>query len=214
VREPSAAERAAFAGLPFDEPGWLAGPAGGARATAGEAGWSTVQRLWVRPTAEINGISGGYTGPGVKTIVPRDASAKLSFRLVPGQRPDDIRAKVLAHLRAAAPAGLTLDVLGEQGAVAPCHSDIDHPATVAVRAALAEAFGTAMLFSREGGSGPEAEIQEELGGVPLTFLGVGLPDDRIHAPGERVTLSLLHRGAHAAATLWRTLPAASPPHAG
>jgi acetylornithine deacetylase/succinyl-diaminopimelate desuccinylase-like protein len=82
---------------------------------------------------------------------------------------------------------------------------VDHPATVAVLDAMGAAFGAEVLFSREGGSGPEAIIQTELGGVPLTFLGVGLPGDRIHAPNERVSIDLLHAGAEAVAVLWRLL---------
>lgn len=204
VREPSPAEREAFAKLPFDEAGWLAGPAGGSRAASGEAGWSTLERVWVRPTAEVNGISGGYDGPGHKTIVPREAAAKLSFRLVPDQTSarigDSIREFVAAHT----PAGIEAEVLVEPG-VPPCRSDVEHPATVAVLDAMAAAFGREVLFSREGGSGPEAIIQAELGGVPLVFLGVGTPDDRIHAPNERVRIDLLHRGAEAVAVLWRLM---------
>lgn len=204
VREPSDAERAAFAKLPFDENAWLAGPAGGSRAASGESGWSTLERVWVRPTAEVNGITGGYDGPGHKTIVPREATAKLSFRLVPDQTAaavgDSIRDFVAAHT----PPGIEAEVILEPG-VPPCHSDVGHPATVAVLDAMGAAFGTEVLFSREGGSGPEAIIQAELGGVPLVFLGVGTPSDRIHAPNERVGIDLLHRGAEAVAVLWRLL---------
>jgi acetylornithine deacetylase/succinyl-diaminopimelate desuccinylase-like protein len=203
VREPTEAERAAFAKLPFDEAAWLAGPAGGSRAATGEAGWSTLERIWVRPTAEVNGIAGGYQGPGSKTIVPREAVAKLSFRLVPDQVPAKIAAAVRDFVAAHTPEGIEADVRVAEG-VPPCRSDVDHPATVAVLDAMGAAFGTEVLFSREGGSGPEAIIQSELG-VPLTFLGVGLPGDRIHAPNERVAIDLLHTGAEATAVLWRLL---------
>jgi acetylornithine deacetylase/succinyl-diaminopimelate desuccinylase-like protein len=204
VREPAAAEREAFATLPFDEAAWLAGPAGGSRTAAGEAGWSTLERMWVRPTAEVNGLYGGYSGPGHKTIVPREATAKLSFRLVPDQDMAKVAAGIRTFVAAHTPGGIQAEVHVEEG-VPPCRSDVEHPATVAVREAMAAAFGTEVLFSREGGSGPEAIIQRELGGVPLTFLGVGLPDDRIHAPNERVTIDLLHTGAEAAAVLWRLI---------
>jgi acetylornithine deacetylase/succinyl-diaminopimelate desuccinylase-like protein len=202
VLEPSTVEREAFARLPFDEQAWLADAAGGARAAVGEAGWSTLERIWVRPTAEVNGIEGGYTGPGHKTIVPREAIAKLSFRLVPEQHNEKIAAGIREFVAAHTPVGIEAEVTVAAG-VPPCKSDVDHPATVAVREAMAAAFGTEVLFSREGGSGPEAILQAELGGVPLTFLGVGLPEDRIHAPNERVTIELLHRGAEAVAVLWR-----------
>jgi len=204
VREPTDAEREAFAKLPFDEAAWLAGPAGGSHAATGEAGWSTLERIWVRPTAELNGISGGYQGPGHKTIVPREATAKLSFRLVPDQTTAKIAAGIREFVAANTPEGIEAEVHVEEG-VPPCRSDVEHPATVAVLDAMGAAFGTEVLFSREGGSGPEAIIQSELGGVPLTFLGVGLPSDRIHAPNERVAIDLLHTGAEATAVLWRLL---------
>ena len=204
VRPPSDAERAAFAKLPFDEAAWLAGPAGGSGAASGEAGWSTLERIWVRPTAEVNGLYGGYSGPGHKTIVPREATAKLSFRLVPDQESAKIGDSVREFVAANTPPGIEAEVVVENG-VPPCHSDVEHPATIAVVDAMAAAFGKEVLFSREGGSGPEAIIQAELGGVPLAFLGVGTPDDRIHAPNERVGIDLLHHGAEAVAVLWRLL---------
>jgi acetylornithine deacetylase/succinyl-diaminopimelate desuccinylase-like protein len=204
VLQPAAAEREAFAKLPFDEATWLAGPAGGSRTPSGEAGWSTLERIWVRPTAEVNGLSGGYAGPGHKTIVPREASAKLSFRLVPDQTAAKISAGIREFVAAHTPEGIEAEVTVEPG-VPPCRSDVEHPATIAVQDAMAAAFGKEVLFSREGGSGPEAVIQAELGGVPLVFLGVGTPDDRIHAPNERVWIDLLHTGAEATAVLWRLL---------
>lgn len=209
VREPAAAERAAFARLPFDEAAWLAGPAGGSRAVSGEAGWSTLERLWVRPTAEINGFAGGYAGPGHKTIVPARAVTKLSFRLVPDQRPAVIQRLVAEWVAANTPAGIDAELRFGGDGVAPCASDIGHPVTVAVVEAMRTAFGQEVLYSREGGSGPETAIAAALD-APLAFLGVGLPDDRIHAPNEKVELPLLRRGAEAAAHLWRLLGRAAP----
>jgi acetylornithine deacetylase/succinyl-diaminopimelate desuccinylase-like protein len=190
VAEPAARERAAFARLPFDEAAWLAGPAGGSRAVHGE----------------VNGIAGGYAGPGHKTIVPATAVAKVSFRLVPDQQPDGVQRVFAEFVAARAPEGIHAEVHFTGGGVAPCASDVEHPVTIAVREALSTALGTEVLFSREGGSGPEAEIARTLG-APLAFLGMGLPDDRIHAPNERVVLPLLYRGAEAAAQLWRLLGA-------
>jgi acetylornithine deacetylase/succinyl-diaminopimelate desuccinylase-like protein len=204
VREPTDAEREAFAKLPFDQDAWLAGPAAGARATAGERGWSTLERLWVRPTAEVNGIGGGYQGPGGKTIVPAEAFVKLSFRLVPDQVPEKIITGVRQFIAEHTPDGIEAEVHFESG-VPPCLSGLSHPGVAAVVDAMTAAFGQEVLFSREGGAGPEAVIQAELGDVPLAFLGVGLPDDRIHAPNEKVTIDLLHKGAEAAACLWRLL---------
>lgn len=204
VREPSADERAAFAKLPLDEAGWLAGPAGGSRALAGERGWSTVERLWVRPTAEVNGVAGGYAGPGHKTIVPSEATAKISFRLVPDQQPVAVQRAFAEFVAAHTPEGIEAELDFGGDGVAPCASDVEHPLTLAVRDALQTALGAEVLYSREGGSGPESAIAGALD-APLAFLGVGLPDDRIHAPNEKVELRLLHRGAEAAAHLWRLL---------
>ena len=208
VVEVSAEERASYAALPFDEDAWLAGPAR-SRAAVGEAGYSTLERVWSRPTAEVNGMWGGYTGPGHKTIVPSDASAKLSFRLVPDQRGADLRPCVLAFVEAHTPPGITSTVHWEGDGVAPVRTPMDAPQLAAVVRAMEKAFGRPVGFSREGGSGPEADLAEVLG-VPVVFLGVGLPDDAIHSPNERVVLPMLERGAEAAAYLWSELASPGP----
>lgn len=200
-------ERALIAKLPFEEEAWLAN----AHSTVahGEAGYSTLERVWARPTAEVNGIWGGYTGAGHKTIVPSQASAKVSFRLVAGQDPLDVQAKVRAWLERVVPAGVEWDLHWYGDGVSPCLTPLDHPALESVTRALAEAFGTEILYTREGGSGPEAALQDVLG-APVVFLGVSLPDDGWHAPNEKVEIPLLLKGAEAAAYLWddlaRTLP--------
>ena len=198
-------ERDLLARLPYDESAWLR--TAESRATAGEAGYSTLERIWARPTAEVNGMWGGYTGPGHKTIVPTDAHAKVSFRLVADQEPADVQAAVQAHVERLVPAGITATVHFEGPGVRPVLSPIDHPATRAVVAAMEKAFDSEVLFMREGGSGPEADLAEVLE-APVVFLGVGLPDDRIHAPNERVVLPMLLKGAEAAAHLWSELPGA------
>ncbi|TYP89939.1 dipeptidase [Blastococcus xanthinilyticus] len=209
VRPLTDRERELMSRVPFDEQAWLAGPAA-SRATYGEAGFSTLERTGARPTAEVNGMWGGYTGPGHKTIIPADAHAKLTFRLVSDQRPEDVGPLLEAWVRANLPAGIEAEVHTPPGGVAPCASDLDSPAMDALLSAIGQAFDTApedVLFTREGGSGPEADLVEVLG-APLLFLGAGLPTDRIHSPNERVLLSMLHRGAEAAAHLWRELAAA------
>jgi acetylornithine deacetylase/succinyl-diaminopimelate desuccinylase-like protein len=204
VVEPTQAERADYASLPFDEADWLAVNANGALAVAGEAGWTTLERVWVRPTAEVNGISGGYTGPGLKTIVPSSAAVKLSFRLVPDQRPEKIAAALREFVAAHTPTGLVAEVV-DAGGAPPYAVDIAHPANEAVREALEAAFEQPVRYCRTGGSGPAAVLHDRLG-VPIVYLGATLPDDRIHAPNERVVVPLLLRGAEAAARLWRLLP--------
>ncbi|MGY2085000.1 dipeptidase [Blastococcus sp. SYSU DS0539] len=209
VRPLTERERELMSRVPFDEQAWLAGPAA-SRATYGEAGFSTLERTGARPTAEVNGMWGGYTGPGHKTIIPAEAHAKITFRLVSDQRPEDIGPMLRDWVAAHVPAGIEAEVHTPPGGVSPCASDLDSPAMDALLAAIGQAFDTApedVLFTREGGSGPEAELVEALG-APLLFLGAGLPTDRIHSPNERVLLPMLHRGAEAAAHLWRELAAA------
>ena len=205
VAELTPAERELFARLPFDEKAWLA-TAGNSGAASGEAGFSTIERIWARPTAEINGMWGGHTGPGGKTIVPREAHAKLSFRLVAHQEPADVAAMLRDFVARHAPAGLDVTVTVDGPGVRPCFSPVDSPAVAAGRRAMQRAFGQEVLFTREGGSGPEADLAEILD-APLVFIAVGLDDDRIHAPNERVDMKLLLKGAETAAYLWDELEA-------
>jgi acetylornithine deacetylase/succinyl-diaminopimelate desuccinylase-like protein len=195
-------ERELIARLPFDEAAWLA--TAGSAAPAGEAGYSTLERVWARPTAEINGMWGGHTGPGSKTIVPSEAHAKLSFRLVADQDPADVQAAVREWLAARVPPGIDWRLECENSGVRPCLTPLDHPALQAVTRAVGRAFESEVRYTREGGSGPEADLAEVLA-APVVFLGVGLPDDHIHAPNEKVDVPLLLKGAEAAAYLWPDL---------
>ena len=208
VRPLSDRERELMSRVPFDEQAWLAGPAASRLAT-GEEGFSTLERIGARPTAEVNGMWGGYQGPGHKTIIPAEAHAKLSFRLVADQRPEDVAAQVRAWVEANLPEGIEAEVHAPPAGVAPAASDLDSPWMDALLRAIAQGWDSEpdrVLFLKEGGSGPEADLVEILG-APLIFLGVGLPTDRIHSPDERVLLSQLHRGAEATAHLWRELAA-------
>jgi len=196
------AERELIARLPLDEKSWLA-DAGDSQAIAGERGFSTLERVWARPTAEVNGIWGGHTGPGGKTIIPKDAHAKLSFRLVADQTPDAVLAALTGYVQENTPDGITATVQLGHG-VRPCRSPIDSKGVQAARRAMERAFGTSVLFTKEGGSGPEADLADILA-APLVFVAVGLDADRIHAPNEYVDLSRLLRGAETAAYLWEEL---------
>ena len=204
VLEPSTKEREDYAALPFDERKWLQGNGGGAQATHGETGYSTLERIWVRPTAEVNGISSGYTGPGLKTIIPASATAKISFRLVPDQHPEKVAQQLSQFVAAHTPPGIRARVGFRGEGVPPYAISPDDPANAAVKQALELAFDQPVRFARAGGSGPAAVLQQRLG-VPLVYLGATLPDDRVHAPNERVVLPLLLKGAEAAAHLWRML---------
>ena len=200
-------ERALLAKLPFDEQGWLT-DAGDSGATYGEAGHTTLERIWARPTAEVNGLWGGHTGPGGKTIIPKAAHAKLSFRLVADQEPAKVIESLRTYVAANVPNGIVATVTG-RGGVRPCRSAIDSPGVAAARRAMQRAFGTEVLFTKEGGSGPEADLADILG-APLVFVAVGLDADRIHAPNEYVDLSRLLLGAESIAYLWEELAAVSP----
>jgi acetylornithine deacetylase/succinyl-diaminopimelate desuccinylase-like protein len=198
-------ERDLFARLPFDEQDWLT-EAGQSGAAYGEEGFTTLERIWARPTAEVNGMWGGHTGPGGKTIIPAAAHAKVSFRLVADQDPHDILTSFSEYVRLATPDGLAATVT-VQPAVRPSHSPITSPAVRAGRRAMERAFGREVLFTKEGGSGPEADLAEILA-APLVFIAIGLDSDRPHAPNERIDLSLLLRGAEVSAYLWEELATA------
>ncbi|MEU2876181.1 dipeptidase [Streptomyces sp. NPDC007070] len=194
-------ERALFAELPFDEERWLR--TAKSHAASGEAGYTTLERVWARPTAEVNGIGGGYQGAGSKTIIPASAMVKLTFRLVAGQDPDRIEKAVRAWVDEQVPDGIRHEtVFG--GATRPCLTPLDHPALQSVVRAMGRAFGVPVRFTREGGSGPAADLQEVLG-VPVLFLGISVPSDGWHAPNEKVELDLLFKGVETSAYLWGDL---------
>jgi acetylornithine deacetylase/succinyl-diaminopimelate desuccinylase-like protein len=152
----------------------------------------------------VHGIWGGYTGPGHKTIVPTDAHAKVSFRLVADQDPQAVRKQLDDYVASAVPDGVQATVQWFGSGVRPCLTPLDDPALEATTRAMERAFGCEVLYTREGGSGPEADLAEVLD-APVVFLGVGLPTDQIHAPNERVSFPLLLTGAQAAAYLWDEL---------
>ena len=206
VRPLSDREREMIAKLPFDEARWLA--TAESHAAHGEAGYSTLERIWARPTCEIHGMWGGYMLAGHKTIVPTDAHAKVSFRLIADQQPLDVQAAFRAYVEENLPPGITANIEFFGDGVQPYLVPLDDPALHAVASALGTAFADEVLFTREGGSGPEAEISQILQ-APLVFLGVGLPTDRIHAPDEHAVIPLLLKGAEAVAYLWDELAAQS-----
>ncbi|MER5438883.1 dipeptidase [Streptomyces sp. NPDC002790] len=194
-------ERELFAELPFDEEQWLR--TAKSRAAYGEAGHSTLERIWARPTAEVNGIGGGYQGPGGKTIVPSSAMLKLSFRLVAGQDPDHIEKAVTDWVAEQLPAGIR-HTITFGAATRPCLTPLDHPALKSVVRAMGMAFEKKIRFTREGGSGPAADLQDVLD-APVLFLGISVPSDGWHAPNEKVELDLLMKGVETTAHLWGDL---------
>lgn len=194
-------ERALFAELPFDEESWLS--TARSTATHGEAGYTTLERIWARPTAEVNGLGGGYQGGGGKTIVPSSAMVKLSFRLVAGQDPDRIEKIVRDWAADQVPDGIRSEITFS-GATRPCLTPLDHPALQSVVRAMGRAFEKPVRFTREGGSGPAADLQDVLG-APVLFLGISVPSDGWHAPNEKIELDLLLKGVETSAHLWGDL---------
>jgi len=198
--------RATIAALPFSDDEF-GGHAGGAART-GEAGFSTLERIWVRPTAEVTGIGSGYAGEGVKTIVPATATLKITFRLVPDQDPAAVTEAFHRWLAARVPDGVEADVTAI-GGVAPALTPLDHPAVLAAARVIERVWAAPCRFTREGGSGPEEALGRVLG-APVVFLGVGLPDDQIHAPNERIVLEQLWKGLLAVGELWFELADVAP----
>ena len=203
VRELSAPERAAIARLPFDERAYLAQV--GAPAAVGEPGYSTLERQWTRPTIEVNGMWGGYQGPGTKTIVPSEAHAKITCRLVPDQDPDAIVALVTKHLEAHVPPGTRLVVHpGDHGA-RPASIARDHRVVKAAEAALEKVYGVPPLIVRMGGTVPMAEYFQRLMGLATLYFSFSTGDEDFHAPNEFFRVHRLHEGLAAWAHLWDVL---------
>ncbi|MCU4184638.1 dipeptidase [Acidiferrimicrobium sp. IK] len=198
VRPLSPVEQASMDAQPFDEAEFKAAAAG-VSALPGEDGYSPLERVGVRPTAEVVGIHSGYGGPGIKTIVPALAGFKVALRLVPDQDPESVTAAFGDWLRGHLPPGVTATVTPE-GGVAPALTPVDHPAMGALARAIEKVWGAPPLYTREGGSGPEEALGRVLG-APVLFLGVGLPDDRIHAPNERMVMDQFWKGLLAAGEL-------------
>ncbi|MGW4905781.1 dipeptidase [Streptomyces sp. NPDC004270] len=201
IVELSDRERELWAELPFDEEGWLR--EAHSYATEGEAGHTTLERIWARPTAEVNGIGGGYQGAGSKTIIPSSAMVKLSFRLVAGQEPDHIEKAVRAWATERIPAGIRAEITFLP-ATRPCLTPLDHPGLQSLARAMGRAFEGPVRFTRSGGSGPAADLQDVLG-APVLFLGISVPSDGWHAPNEKVELDLLLKGVETSAYLWGDL---------
>ncbi len=176
----------------------------GAPALFGEKGFSTLERLWARPTLDINGIWAGFTGEGAKTVIPAKAYAKISSRLVPDQKASAITRRIAKHLKKIAPESVKVRIETIHGGE-PWVADTDHPALVAAGKAIERAFGRAPVFVREGGSIPVVATFDRKLGVPSVLMGIGLDDDNLHAPNEKMELVNFERGNDAAAVLFEEL---------
>lgn len=195
----SAAQREQIAALPFDENEWLAST--GAPALRGEKSYSTLERIWARPTIDCCGISGGFQGEGAKTIIPARARVKIGCRLVPDQEPEDIARKLVSHLRSVAPAGVRVRVEYLHGG-RPYLARTDHPVYEVAKRAFSKAFGKPTVFMREGGSIPFVRTIADATGKPCLLMGFGQPDENAHAPNEWLDLENYHLGIKSAAYLY------------
>jgi len=205
VRPLSDEERTAWAALPFNEKKYRKDL--GAPRLAGESGYSVLERVWARPTFDVNGLLSGFTGDGSKTVIPSLAMAKVSMRLVPDQDPGEIAQQFDAYIRKVTPKTVTLTLTRMHGGK-PWITSYDNPFVRAAARAIERGFGTAPVFCREGGSIPVVSTFHEELGVPAVLFGVGLPDENAHAPNERLDLGNFHNGIVSAAALYEEIAAA------
>lgn len=199
------AERRQFAELKFSDHEFCGEL--GISAVAGEAGYSTLERRWARPTFDINGLWSGYQGEGSKTVLPARAGAKFSFRLVPRQDPKKIHTDLEAMLKRLLPPGITMELVayhGAPGVVVP----LDSAYVQAAARAIQQGFGRPPVYIREGGSIPVVSTFRQQLGVDTLLLGWGLNDDNTHSPNEKFRLADYHRGIKASAHLWKELKGA------
>jgi succinyl-diaminopimelate desuccinylase len=195
-------EREEFAKLPFDEDAFRGQI--GVDALGGEAGFTTLERRWARPTCDVNGLWGGYQGEGGKTVLPCRAGAKFSFRLVPRQDPRQVTASLRAFLESQCPPGIQMELVemhGAPGVLVPLES----PYIAAAAKSIEDGFGTPPVFIREGGSIPIVTRFYEVLEADTLLLGWGLEDDNAHGPNEKFSLKDFHRGIRTSARLWEEL---------
>ena len=176
----------------------------GVEALFGEHGYSTDERRWARPTFDINGLTSGHQGEGAKTIIPAVATAKISFRLVPKQDPDELTTQLGEHLAANASAGITWKLDVDHGAPGML-AKIDTPFAKAAELAIEGAFGAKPVFIREGGSIPIVARFQEVLGCDCLLLGWGLSNDNAHSPNEKFRVEDYYRGIEASALLWHEI---------
>jgi len=197
-----AVERKALNALPWKEKDFK--QAVGAPSYHGEKGFTTVERLWIRPTLELNGVWGGYQGEGAKTVIPSKAYAKFSTRLVPNQNPQKIAKLVEKHIRKLLPKSVhcRFEVLSTGK---PWVAAYKAPIFQVAQSALQKGFGKKAVFIREGGSIPFVTQMHDTFKVPCVLIGFGLPDENAHAPDEHLALENYYGGIKAIAHLYEDL---------
>ena len=192
-------ERQAWASLPFNEKKYKKDF--GIPKLFGETGYTTLERTWVRPTFEVNGLLSGFTGEGAKTVLPAVAMAKVSMRLVPNQDPNKIADLFQKYVEEIAPKTVELKITRMHGGK-PWMTEFDNRFVQAAGRAIEKGFGKTPVFNREGGSIPVVATFQEILGLPSVLFGVGLPDENAHAPNEKLDLSNFHNGIIASAHLY------------
>ncbi len=196
-------ERRAFKKLPWNDKNYARDL--GVKALYGEKGFTTLERIWARPTLECNGIWGGFIGDGAKTVLPAIANAKISMRIVPDQDPKKIERLFERHIRKIAPKTVQVNVKALHGGK-PAITPIDSPGVRAAVAALEKAFGKKPLYQREGGSIPIVVQFKEILGIDTVLLGFGLPDENAHAPDEHINLDNFFGGIRTSVYFFHELP--------
>jgi acetylornithine deacetylase/succinyl-diaminopimelate desuccinylase-like protein len=202
VKELTAEQRDEISRLPFEEENLRREV--GAPKLGGEAGYGPLERIWARPTLDVNGLLSGYTGEGAKTVLPARAMAKVSMRLVPDQDYREVERLFTEHVRSLAPEGVTVEVEALHGGQ-PWHAEGGGPVFEAAARALEQAYGRKPVYIREGGSIPIVQAFQETLDAPVLLIGFGLPGENAHAPNEWMSLDNFHRGAEAIAGLYEEL---------
>ena len=192
VAEPAPQEKQSWQHLPFDEDKFRTAEVG-SRALVGEPDRTVLERVWSRPTLEVHGIAGGFTAAGQKTVIPAKATAKVSFRMVPNQNPDECIQAFRRFLTENAPQGIQVElkVLGASPALVV---DPNHPAIDTAARAFSEMLGKPTVFTRSGGSIPVVGDFAKHLGIPTILMGFGLPDDGLHSPNEKYRLENYYTG--------------------
>jgi acetylornithine deacetylase/succinyl-diaminopimelate desuccinylase-like protein len=198
VKDWGPAARKEMQALPFDDANFQRET--GSPALFGEKGFTTLERLWMRPTCEVNGLLSGYTGEGAKTVLPAKAMAKVSCRLVPDQTPAEIEALMKAHVDRVKPPGVTVTVEHLHGG-APWRAALNGPLFDAARRALAAAYDREPVITGEGGSIPVVGDFQRILNAPVLLVGFGLPGENAHAPNEWMSVDNYQRGKREIAAL-------------
>jgi acetylornithine deacetylase/succinyl-diaminopimelate desuccinylase-like protein len=201
VRAPTAAERAEIAGLAFDDEAYRASV--GTPTLFGEPGYTTLERQWIRPTLELNGLSGGYEGEGGKTVIPASAHAKISCRLVPNQQPQEIAELVRRHLTAHTPPGVELHCADRPGGSPAYRLPSDHPGLRVARTVLRDLYGQEPASVLIGGTLPVSEIFSRVLAIDTVYFSFSTADEDFHAPNEFFRLSRFRDGLRAWTSYWK-----------